>query len=292
MTSKPTGWRRLFRLTNNRVRLGVGLVLAVLFCIQCCQPQDPQGESILVATELELGGTTPADLQRLETLAEKDPAALLEKALQRYRRNVHTYTCTFIKQERINGKLKPEQWMEVKFREEPFSVAMAWVKNTPLGDRVLYVEDKYNGMMLIRPAGIWKFLGTQMRAPESPQVMANTLRPITMFGFRRGLESLLEVYRLAQQRGECEHRVEGIVNVDGRQVLKMTRLLPPRKDYPAKRTVIYLDAEHLVPVGVEGFDWDDELICRYIYRDVNFGADLTAEDFTPKSNGMQPPKLK
>jgi hypothetical protein len=115
---------------------------------------------------------------------------------------VQDYTCTFLKWERINGKQDPGQEINVKFLNEPFSVAMRWQKNPPIGDRCLYVEGKYDGNMLVRPKGMLSLIGTVRRKPDSPEVMANTLRPISLFGFRRGLESLVQVYELAARQGD------------------------------------------------------------------------------------------
>ena len=287
MAQKTKLWRRIFRFTNNRIRLGVGMVLATLFCIQCYQPDLPTG-GMLVAED---AGNVNADNQvdRLERLARTDHAALLKQALKRYDRSVQSYTCTFIKQERINGKLKPEQWIEVRFLERPFSVAMHWVKNAQAGDRALYVTGKYDGEMLIKLCGALKIFGTVTRDPESPQVMANTLRPITRFGFRRSLESLLEVYELAARRGDGENRFAGYKQVAGRRVLVLERVLPPKQDYPTHKTVLYLDAEWLLPLGVEGYDWEGQLTCRYLYKDVDFSAELSEKDFTPQASQMKVP---
>ena len=279
--------RRAFRLTNNRIRLGVGLVLLGLFCIQCTQNEltaEPEWSNPTART------SAPDAVARLEQLARTDHVKLLRQALKHYDQTYHNYTCTFVKQERISGRLRPAQWIEAKFRQKPFSVAMKWTKNIPLGDRALYLEGKYNGMMLIRPSGMagW-LLGTQMRDPTSKQVMENTLRPITMFGFRNSLESLLEVYELAAGRQECENTYEGRQKVFEEEALVLVRTLPPRDDYPAKKTVVYLSTKHLVPLAVEGYDWDDQLICRYLFKDVNFQVNLTDEDFTPEANDMKAP---
>ena len=59
-----------------------------------------------------------------------------------------------------------------------FSVAMAWTQNAPLGDRVLYVEGKYDNKMMVRPKA--PFLqaitgGSVLRKPDGPEAMRNTL---------------------------------------------------------------------------------------------------------------------
>jgi outer membrane lipoprotein-sorting protein len=62
--------------------------------------------------------------------------------------------------------------------------------------------------------------------------------------------------------------------------------LPAKDDYPTYKTVIYIDVDRLVPLCIEGFDWDNNLQCRYIYQDVKFNVGLTQDDFLPETNEM------
>jgi hypothetical protein len=271
--------------------LGVGLLLLALFCIQCAHPTDAERPSNLVsvaAAEPD-GSAAGSELKQLEALAKTDHIALLKKAIANYDRNYHDYTCTFIKQERINGTLLDEQTIEVKFMQTPFSVAMKWVKNAPMGERTLYVEGKHDNQMLVQPKGMYAVFtgGTVTRDPRGEDVMKNTLRPITMYGFRRTLESLLEVYELAAKRGENVDSYLGVRNVAGRKALVLQRDLPARKDYPAKQTTWYLDTEYLVVTRLEGTDWDDQLQCTYTSKDITFNVGLKDSDFTPEANGMK-----
>lgn len=295
MAHKTMRLKRVFRLTNNRVRLFVGVLLATLFCIQCNNSEGVRNtiEVPVVIAGQTIGTTADRVEKELEHLARTDHIALLRKSIARYDASVQDYTCLFIKQEQIGGRMRPGQHIRVKFMEKPFSVAMKWVKNTPLGDRVIYIKGENNGMMLIRPKGIWKtLLGTVVRDPESKQVMANTLRPVTQFGFRRSLESLVEVYELAEKRGEAVNTFQGYGEIDGQKVFVLQRMLPARDDYPAKKTLVYLSVDHLSPLGVDGWDWDDQLFCSYRFQDVKYNVGLTAKDFAPEANGMQPLKKK
>jgi len=292
MAQRAMRLKRVFRLTNTRIRVGVGVLLATLFVIQCNNSGALDKSQLVSDFGGQKIGRTPADLAAdIEKLAKTDHVALLKMGLERYATSVQDYTCLFVKQERISGSMRPEQHIKAKFRERPFSVAMEWVKNVPLGDRVIYVEGRHNGMMLIRPKGIWKnILGTVARDPTSKQVMANTLRPVTQFGFRRSLENLLGVYELAEGRSEAVNTFEGYKQIGDEKVLVLVRMLPARDDYPAKKTVVYLSVDRLVPLGVEGYDWDDRLFCRYFFKDVKFNVGLTDRDFTPEANGMKPLK--
>ncbi len=285
--------RRILRPSNRRIRIAVGLLLIALFFIQCTQSSNANREMMnMVVTvdraAVEAGSQELGD--RLEHLAKTDHIALLELCKQNYRDAYSEYTCTFIKQERIDGQLRDEQWIDAKFMAEPFSVALDWVKNPPIGEALIYVEDKYNGKMLVKPRGFLSTLvGTVKREPDGPDAMKNTLRPVTKFGFANSLESLLSVYRDAEQAGELTQGFAGYAEVAGRKCIVLERYLPPEDEYPAKKTLTYVDVESLLPICVEGWNWQDELCCRYLYRDIDFSVDLKPEDFTPEANDMKAP---
>lgn len=283
-------WKRLLHPTNRSIRLGVGLLLAGLFCIQCTRTEAfKESDHIIAISGSELGTTNPAAVEELVTLAKEDQIALLERCLANYRSSYKDFTCTFIKQEMIRGSLNQEQEISVKHIDEPFSVAMAWVKNAPLADRILYVEGKNDNQMLVRPTGIiLRALvgGYLAKPPDGPEAMQSTLRPVSLFGFERGLESLLEVYHKAQQAGDLKTEWGQFAEVSGRKCLVIVRYLPAKDGYPSHKTVIYIDVDRLVPLCIEGFDWDNNLQCRYIYQDVKFNVGLTADDFLPETNEM------
>jgi len=292
--------KKILRPTNRRVRVFVGLLLAGLFCIQCTQSVTVGGSKLEKASTAEAG-------DKLEKLAKEDHIAFLEMCLRNYDEKYHDYTCTLIKQEIIRGAQKPEQWMNVKFSEKPFSVAMKWLNETPkgalsndqvkklyvpMGDRILYIEGKYDNKMVIRISNplLRGLLGTQKRPPDGPDAMKNTLRPVSMFGFKRGLANLLDVYKTARDKGHLKQEFGGYVNVAGRDAIVLLRHLPPKEDYPAKRTEICIDLETLVPIRIKGFDWDGQCTSRYIYKDVEFNVGLDETAFTPKANEIAAPK--
>ncbi|MDP6546816.1 MAG: DUF1571 domain-containing protein [Phycisphaerae bacterium] len=274
--------------------------MAVLFCIQCTQ-------SVSVGeTKLEKASNVTA-AEKIKKLAREDHIALLEMCLDHYNKNYRDYTCTLIKQEVIRGTQKPEQWTNVKFMDKPFSVAMGWLKQTPagaldngqvkklhvpMGDRILYIEGKYDNKMVIRISNplLRGLLGTQKRPPDGKDAMKNTLRPVSMFGFKRGMINLLKVYRHAAKKGHLKQEFGGTVNIAGRDAIVLVRYLPPKEQYPAKRTEICIDLETLVPIRIRGFDWDGQCTSRYVYKDIKFNVGLDATNFTPKANDTADPK--
>ena len=284
--------KEVVRLTNRRIRLLVGLLVAGLFCVQCTRTDaDPQSHLATIIHGVKVGENSEVVSETVDRLARTDHIALLNYCLKNYQGRYRDYTCTFVKQERVHGVLGNEQTTNVKFLDQPYSVVMTWTQNAPIGDKVLYVEGKYNNQMLVRPKGILRNLvGTVMRKPDSPEAMNSTLRPVSMFGFERSIESLLDVYRQAKEHGDLKEAFGGYGKVEGRDVVIMARYLPPKGDYPAHVTRVYLDVEYLVPVIVEGVDWDGKAVCRYLYKDLKFNVGLTPDDFRPEAVDMALPK--
>ena len=273
----------------------VGLFLAGLFCTQFISSTEAKKNSnlIQVISGQTIGENAPEVLRKLERLAKTDHIALLEFCLKNYHDRYNDYTCTLIKRERIAGVWGKEQHIAVRFLDKPFSVAMKWLSNAPIGDRVLYVEGKYGGNMLVRPKSpILRALvgGVVRREPSGRDVMKTTLRPVNMFGFERGLRSLLKIYRLADKNGDLKEVFGEYGQLAGRKVIILERYLPAKKEYPAKKTVICIDVEYLLPICIEGYNWDDQPTSRYVYKDVRLNIGLSPDDFLPEANDMKSPK--
>ncbi len=291
---------KLFHPTNRSTRLLVGMFLASMFVIQYIQTVSSDGSDYLLAADSPLAEQSSLSVsEELLRLAKTDHVGLLEYCLENYERSYRDYTGTFIKQERIKGKLGKEQWIDISFMDKPFSVAMNWIKNPPIGDRVLYVAGEFSNKMLIRPTNAFlRFLApTVARKPAGADAMKNTLNPITMFGFKNGLQNLIGIYKIARKRGECTEKFAGMAQVNGRDVFVLERFLPKRPGYPVHKSIVCIDAEYLVPVSIEGYDWNERangwanrLICRYQYKDIKFNVGLEKTDFAPNKLDLKAPR--
>ncbi len=250
----------------------------------------------------------PADLLRA---ARGNHIPLLERALKKYdETGIKGYTCRLRKQERIKGKMKKQQVVRVTFMEDPYSLAMHWEKNPPLGDALLYVEGMYTdkkgrSLMLVRPhSGVLKFLtgGSVLKLPDCKEAMQNTLKPCTQFGVRNGLELLLKYYRIAEKNGHLKMGCGGVTAVGGRKCIVLVREIPEKSvtaeidgetreiEYPAKISETCLDFETLLPLRIVGYDWNNRLFCTYEFLDVELNPGLEPKDFTPAAVGINPPK--
>jgi hypothetical protein len=268
---------------------GGGVLAAVLaLAAGGCGPARPEAPPVAAAD-------ANADHDDLRALARSDHVALLERCLSHYDRSYADYTCIFVKQERIEGRLRPPQTIAVSFRDEPFSVGMRWLRNPPAADRLLYVAGRYDGQMLVRPTSpLAKLIAPSvLRPPDGPQAMRSTLRPVTRFGFRRALEGLLAVYGRGRDRGGLEEAFGGYADVAGRRAVVLVRRLPqPAADDlgASPLTKIYVDVRRLVPILVEGYAAGGQFQCRYLYKDVRFNVGLGREDFSPERFDLDEPR--
>jgi hypothetical protein len=278
--------------------LAVGVFVA-LYTTQTTTGDPLERETVVIEQGRPIETDVPeTQLETLERLAKTDHVALLEMCLENYRENYSDYTCLFTKHERIDGEFMPKQLVDVAFRQEPFSVAMKWRTEDeegeeltmPKGDRALYVEGQWKNQMLVRPtSGLLQALtgGYVKRTPTDKEVMESTLRPISSFGFERSLENLLAVYRAAIEAEDAKFKFVGYATIDDRKAIVIERILPAEKDYPAARTVTAIDLEYLVPVLIEGYDWQDEKFCTYSFEEITFNLDLTEEQFSLEAMGMK-----
>ena len=284
--------KRLFEPPNRRVRILVGLLLAGLFSVQITHTEAlRKPDSVSAISGRLVGVPGPSSLSRLEELAKTDHIALLEYCLENYRANFRSYTTTLVKQERINGAIGKEQTIDVKFMQSPFSVALKWAENPNRADRIIYVEGKHDNKMIVRPANalIRALAPAVLRDPRCKDAKAVSLRTVDEFGFEKSMMALLELYRQAKQEGHLKEDFGGYAEVAGRKAIVLIRYLPPKNDYPAHKTAIFIDLETMVPIYVVAHGWDNppELICRYLYKNVRFNVHMTAEDFLPETNDIK-----
>jgi len=288
--------RRVFHgLGSPKIRLMLGLVLTVLLTVQ-----------IALSIERNKARATPPPedaynpngkiSEQIKAIAERSHIELFDFCLKNYQKSYRKYSCRLEKQERLGGKLSPVQVIDIKFKEDPFSVLMVWQENAAGGDKMLYVEDPKlpadQWRMFIHPSPPWgRLLRVVEKRPDDPQVLKSSLRSIKEFGFARSMEALIGVYSGAEQAGHLiEASYLGINenSVTGRPTIVLKRVLPNGHNYPCKETIIEIDREYLVPVRVRGTNWQNETQCDYIYKNIRFNddADVKDSDFTRKANEL------
>jgi hypothetical protein len=215
-----------------------------------------------------------------------EPIRLVLEAREKFR-TIQDYTCTFIKRERINGQLLPEEYVVMKARTKPFSVYMKWQKPYE-GREVIYVHGQNDGKLLAHSTGLEKVVGgTVSLDPRGEMAMENSRHAITEAGIGNLIDQLVARWQKEKQLGHTQVEIKPNAKVDGRTcILVKTQHPVDPKNYAYFRSKIFFDKEHGLPIRFEGYDWprrgtspEGESLEEYTYRDLKFNVALTAADF-------------
>lgn len=201
----------------------------------------------------------------------------------------------FIKQERIDGQLRPAQNILVRFRQEPFSVRMTWLSNPGLAEEACYVAGRWHDeagreLALFKPAGVWGLLASEVRRPvHGPEVLSESRRTLDQFGFLSTLDLILKYAKLAADHPDASLRCLGEGRIDDRPTLVFERRLPFAEAdslWPDRTLLIHIDREWLLPVACMAFADENRevLLGSYIFTRVVLNPGLSDEVF----DGVRP----
>jgi hypothetical protein len=238
--------------------------------------------------------TSNAGSQREENSSPKHPLetalSLAREVQNNIEENVHDYTATLIKQERIGNELSPEQVCFVKIREKPFSVYMDFLAPPDLkGREAAFVAGKNDDQLIGHEgSGLLSLAGSKWLSPTSPLAMIGQHYPITELGIANLTRRLIEIGEKDMAFGECYVWRNDDAKVGDRPCISITVMHPERRPnflfYVAR---IFVDKELMVPLHYEAFDWPEKpgekppLIERYTYTRLKLNPGLTDEDFDP-----------
>jgi hypothetical protein len=262
------------------------LCLPLCFLPVACAPTSPSStkeEPPAQSQVVDDGKALPKE-DAMVRLARTDPIAFLEACLRRYDREVKSYRCGLVMQERINGTLRPREEVVCDFREQPFSVRVAWRKGAGEAQSILYVKGENNDKVLAVPAGWRSVFGVVTRDPASKQVRDSVRYPPTEFGIRHGTRRTLDAWLAARKRGDLEVRYLGEQQVrEGGDrtcwVLKRTGYKKAEDDGVLEST-FYFDKETWLQVGIVLTGSEGQLIASYFFRGLELNPKVPPDTFT------------
>jgi hypothetical protein len=223
----------------------------------------------------------------------RDVIALVEEsraALQ----DVRDYTAEFTKDELIRGRLRT-QVMDIKVREQPFSVYLRYHSQKEAGRQALFVEGRDDDSLLVREVGFKRMLGTMKLSLQNPMVTCENRHPVTELGISKVVETALETWRR-------EEKLPGILpeitfcssarfaDVDCCTVQVQYQQRTP--DVEFQKACVWFDRRTKLPVRAERYGWPDEaggappLVEAYSYRNIQPNVGLTDADFDPREYGF------
>jgi hypothetical protein len=184
------------------------------------------------------------------------PIQLMAEA-QRSFQGVRDYSCLFVKREKIQGQLGAENLIDMRVRNQPFSVYLRWVGPPNLaGQEACYVAGANNGQLRVHSTGIAGAVGFVSVATNDPRVMQNNRHPIT----EAGIGHLIEIY---SQRWEVERRLNkttvhvGEFQYNQKRCIRVELIRPDNQggQFYSYRTLLYFDKGTHLPIRVESYDW-------------------------------------
>jgi hypothetical protein len=231
-----------------------------------------------------------AAAQTPPTASPAELSARLNSDAQASFARVKDYVGMFYKQERINGQLQPEQTIQLRIRQQPFSVYMKWVGPQKfVGQEACFVAGKHNNQMRAKSSGpLLGAIGFITLDPRDPKAMANNRHTIT----EAGLGNLIEkIVAGAEKERSLPPEQLTITSGEYRFLNRpVTRLETTRRvndgSFFAHRTVVYFDRETRLPTRFEAYDWPrqggqpgGDLLECYSFVDLKFNVGLTDSAF-------------
>ena len=230
--------------------------------------------------------------------------AVARRGLKRLDEDVQDYTAILVQQIRYRGRLLPVNHREVKIRHElgdgdeavPFSVYTKMLRpKSKRGIEAIYVDTWNDNNIAAHPN--WTRGNMRINLPvESRLAMREQLHPITMIGIKNLLRQTIEKGEQDLEHGECTVEVNNVL-FDDRECMSITITHPvPRDHFEFHIAKIYIDIEHEIPIGYEGYLWPEEeggeplLFEKYIYSDLKLNVGLEDEDFSPDNEAYGFPK--
>ncbi|WP_235963882.1 DUF1571 domain-containing protein [Tautonia rosea] len=215
--------------------------------------------------------------------------AALAESKERFA-SVRDYTCTFIKRERIQGRLSGYEVMSMKARTSPKSVYFKF-KQPKAGREAIYVDGRNRGKAIVHDVGFNKFLaGTLHLDPLSRRAMDGNRHPITEAGLGFMIDTLTEGWNREMNPRDSEVTIRETVLVNKRPSMMIICKHRNRQPHFVFHEVrLYIDHELGLPTRFEAYDWpagEDQpapLLEEYIYSDLKINVGLSDADFDPSN---------
>jgi hypothetical protein len=203
--------------------------------------------------------------------------------------NVRDYTATVVRQERIGGQLQPEAYINVRIRQEPFSVCMKWTSPKSIaGQEAIYIAGKNNNEIRAKGAGFLAVAGYVSLPTNDRRVMKNSRHAITESGIGNIIDVISRTYEIERQLPPNHVHVTFADYAFQQRPCTRMELTHPvfNPQLYCYRCVVYFDKALKLPVRVEVYDWPKpncnpkgELLECYSYMNLKFNLGLTDAAF-------------
>jgi len=225
------------------------------------------------------------DTQALQGTAISHAEVLrMVQGMERAYTKVDDYTSTFIKRERVKGRLMPREVMFVKFAA-PFNLYIKWTKGKREGQELLYVRGWNDGKIR---AHTGKFPDITVDLdPDGSLASRGNRHPITDFGLGNMIDLLARDVRLAGARphDKVTYLDLGTSKIGDATVRCVEATTPTARwsPYYAYKARMCINQRTQMPVRVIIWDRDEQLLEDYTYKNIRLNVGTTSADFSPEN---------
>lgn len=202
---------------------------------------------------------------------------------------VRDYMGTFVKEERVNGVLQPEQYIELRVRQQPFGVYLKWQgPKSFVGQEAMFVSGKNDNKLRAKGTGLAALAGYVSLDPRDPRAMAQSRHVITETGLGNLIDTIAKNAEIGRrfppsvvQTKFSDYAFQGKPHT----CMETTHLTNNGQFY-AHRTLVFFDKDTKLPVRFEAYDWPvpggnpkGEKLEVYSYINLKFNVGLTDAAF-------------
>lgn len=194
-----------------------------------------------------------------------------------------TYSARLVKEERIDGKMKPAQTLELVVRDDPNAIAARYVDGPAKGRRLLYNAQIRKDELRVREAGILGIAGALWIGLDSRLTRKDTNHRSTSLG----LAPLVRLLRKDLDTAKPFGGFRGIAGRLGEQDRACLTFEAPAQasGLYAKTSHLCVDTSLLLPVEAEIHDAQG-LLERYRWSDVKPNLAVDETTFSLEGNDL------
>jgi hypothetical protein len=169
---------------------------------------------------------------------------------------VRDYTCHFIRQERVRGKLFPEQTAELYARTTPPSIALRVIAPAgAAGAEAVYVAGQHAGKVRMKPPGGHGLAAWVSLDPTDPRITSEARHSVASVGIAAVIERLERIVSVEKRLRNPITVVASEYEFAGRPVQRFEVIADrPHALRYAHRVVVYVDRELKLPVRFEAYN--------------------------------------
>ena len=210
--------------------------------------------------------------------------------------NVVDYSCRVVKQERVNGRLLPMEYIDAKVRHRyevngrlvhPRSLYLKFLApEDAAGREVLWVEGQNDDRMIVRRGGRRFNYVTVELDPQSESAMRDSNYPVMDGGMKNMVRKLIDIGLSDMKYGECDVQFFHDVKVDGRSCTCIQVRHPRRREqFKFHIARIFVDDENPIPLRYEAYDWpasageEPPLLEQFTFQHVKLNVGFSDAEF-------------